>query len=299
MTKTPALAWVALAATVLIWATFLVSTRAAVTGALGPVEVGIMRYGPALILFLPVLIRHGPLPTGAGLREVLLVGLMGGLIFIMLLTSGLRFAPVADSGVFAPSMLPFFVAVLSFFLLGERFDGLRLTGFVLILIGALAVGGWDALSQAESGAWRGHLLFLAGAFCWAIYTIAFRKSSLTAMQAAAMISFWSMLGFGALALFLGVDFTTAPTNFVILQFLLQGVLSGFTATITYGYAITHLGASRTAAYAALVPVLAALGGWIFLDEPIGAVKTAGILVVSLGVALASGALTRRRMKSVP
>ena len=63
---------------------------------------------------------------------------------ILLLASGLRYAPVADAGVFAPSMLPIYVALLSRVWLGERFSRPQLVGFGLIIVGALAVGGWEA-----------------------------------------------------------------------------------------------------------------------------------------------------------
>ncbi|MEM6467452.1 MAG: EamA family transporter, partial [Pseudomonadota bacterium] len=75
--------------------------------------------------------------------------------------------------------------------------------------------------------------------------------------------------------------------------LFQGVLSGFLATITFGYAVSKLGASRTAAFAALVPGLAALGGWVILGEPIPFNKALGLGAASLGVLLASGILSRR------
>ncbi len=297
MTSSKGLAWAALALTIIIWAGFLVSTRAAVTQSLGAVEVGLMRYGPAILLFLPVLIKHGPVPKGAGVREVVLIALMGGLVFILLLGNGMRFAPVADSGVFTPSSLPFFVAVLSALFLAERFTRLRLVGFSLIVLGALVVGGWEALSNASSGAWRGHILFLSASFCWAVYTIAYRRSGIGAMPAAAMIAFWSGFGFILVALVWGVDFSQATFGFVALQTLLQGVLSGYVATITYFYAVTHIGASRTAAFAALVPILAAIGGWVFLDEPIGILKAIGIAVVAAGVVLASGALPYRSSRA--
>ena len=46
---------VALVVTILVWASFLVVTRAAMTSRLGIVEVGLMRYGIGAVLFLPVI----------------------------------------------------------------------------------------------------------------------------------------------------------------------------------------------------------------------------------------------------
>ena len=42
----------------------------------------------------------------------------------------------------------------------------------------------------------------------------------------------------------------------------------------------------------LVPILALVGGGVFLGEPITAIKLTGTLLVALGVFMASGILTR-------
>jgi len=77
------------------------------------------------------------------------------------------------------------------------------------------------------------------------------------------------------------------------QVVLQGVLSGFLATFTYLYCVRHFGAAITAAYGALVPVMATIGAWLILGEAIGLFKSIGIVVVCTGVALASGAIGKR------
>ncbi len=284
----------ALVITIVIWAAFLVVTRAAMTGALGALEVGLIRFGVGAVLFMPILLRTGLMPKGARPLDVLLIPLFGGILFILLLAAGLRIAPVADSGVFTPSMLPLYVAILSFILLGERFTPLRMLGFALIVLGALSVGMWEALISGAPGVWRGHLSFTAASFSWAIYTVIYRRSGLSAAVGGALMCGWSALGLVGLALIYGVDFTGIPWPALGIQVLFQGILSGFVATFTFFYAVTHIGASRTAAFAALVPVLAALGGWMFLGETIGPIKGLGIVIVATGVALASGAFPLRK-----
>jgi len=284
---------VILAVTLIIWASFLVSARAAVVQHLGPIEIGLMRFGTATILFAPVLLRQGPLPRGMNWLDVVLIALVGGFGFVWLLSAGLNYAPVADSGVFAPSMLPVWVAGMSMVFLAEKFTRARLTGLALIMVGALAVGGYEALSNAADGRWRGHLMFLAASGCWAAYTVRFRARGLAALPAAAMMVFWAALAFGAAALVHGTHFSAVPWQTIALQTMLQGVLSGFLATFTYLYCVRHFGAATTAAYGALVPVLATFGAWMFLGEAIGLFKAFGILVVCSGVALASGAIGKR------
>ena len=299
--RLPAL--LALGATILIWASFLVVTRSAMTYRLGSVEVGLLRFGIGALLFLPVIFwRRDRLDPGrwarARVADLVAIPLFGGIFFLLLLAAGLRIAPVADSGVFAPGMLPLYVALLSALLLGERFTGLRRVGFVLIVAGALGVGGWEAPRSTRTprcsgvpGAWRGHLLFTGASLSWAVYTVAFRRSGLDALSGAALLTIGAGCGFALLALVRGVDYSVLPPGALALQVVFQGLLSGFAATFTYFYAVEHIGASRSAACAALVPVLAALGGWVFLAEPIGAGKAAGIVLVAAGVVLASGALT--------
>ena len=288
LTESRAAAWAALVFTILVWAGYLVAARATVKGAFTPFELGVLRFLPGAVLFTPVLLRNGLRPRGTGWREVILIAGFGGVAFVTLLTTGLRFAPVADSGVFTPAMLPVFVALLSLIVWGERTTGLKLLGLGLILAGALAVGGWEALGRG-GGAWRGHLLFLAASVTWAIYTLAYRRSGLGAIESAALMCFWSALVFVVLALATGADFLRNGWQVLLVQGTLQGLFSGFLATITYFFAITRLGAPTAAAFAALVPGLAALQGWFFLGEPVGPVRLAGLAVVTLGVLLASGA----------
>jgi drug/metabolite transporter (DMT)-like permease len=282
-----------LAVTLVIWASFLVSARAAVGQHLGPIEIGLMRFATATVLFAPVLLRHGVLPAGTNWLDVVLISLVGGFGFVWLLSSGLAYAPVADSGIFAPSMLPVWVAGMSMIFLTEKFTKARLAGLALIMIGALAVGGYEALSAAGDGRWRGHLMFLAASGCWAAYTVRFRARGLAALPASAMMVFWAALAFGAAALVHGTNFSAVPLNTIAVQVVLQGVLSGFLATFTYLYCVRHFGAAKTAAYGALVPVMATIGAWLILGEAIGLFKSLGIVVVCTGVALASGAIGKR------
>jgi drug/metabolite transporter (DMT)-like permease len=60
----------------------------------------------------------------------------------------------------------------------------------------------------------------------------------------------------------------------------------------YGFAVRRLGAARAAAFAALTPALTALLAVPMLGEWPEPVTWAGIVAVSLGVALANGAFSR-------
>jgi len=286
------LGWAALIFTVLVWASYLVAARAAVVTAFTPVELGVIRFLPGALVLLPLALRGGGRRrTPRRMRDAMLIAVFGGILFVPLLTSGFRFAPAADGGMFTPAMLPVFMTLLGL-ALGESLPaGFRLAGLGLILGGALAIGGWEALARTGSGAWRGHLLFLCASLSWAIYTFAYRRSGFGAVESTAVMCIGASVVFVPLALATGADFLRHGWGPLLLHVLLQGVFSGFLATFTYFVAIARLGTQPPAAFAALVPGLGAVLAWLFLDEPLGPLKLAGLAVISLGVALASGALS--------
>jgi drug/metabolite transporter (DMT)-like permease len=282
-----AVGWLAALATVAIWAVWMIGTRHAVTHTLDPAAIGILRFGLPALALAPVWWRLGLKPKG--LRWPLLLALMGaGAPFFLVVATGMRFAPAAEIGPLLPGTMPLFVALLGWALFGERFGRLRGIGYALIVLGIVAIGGHGLLAL-DGGAWRGHLLLLAGALLWAVYTHAYRRSGLSPVEAAALIAGWSvllLLPAGGPALMRGIGQGLAAD--VLIQAFLQGGLSGLAAMLLNGLAIDRLGASRAAAVSPLGPVLATLLAVPLLGEVPGAVALVGLVSAAAGVALASG-----------
>ena len=84
-----------------------------------------------------------------------------------------------------------------------------------------------------------------------------------------------------------------PLPEIGLQVVSQGLLSGLAATIAYGVAVQSLGGTQTAAFTAITPVLATLGGGLLLGEEIELAEIGAAAVTGLGVALSTGILARR------
>lgn len=61
----------------------------------------------------------------------------------------------------------------------------------------------------------------------------------------------------------------------------------------FGAAVARLGASQAAAFGGLAPVFSAIGGWWWLAEPVTGAGQIAIASAVIGVALASGAWSRR------
>ena len=142
--------------------------------------------------------------------------------------------------------------------------------------------------------WISFTILPIGATLWAVYTHAFRRSGLDAFEGAALICVWStILNLVALP-FVGTQFLTAPSGEIALQAVTQGLLSGLVATLLYGTAVRALGGTQAAAYTAITPVAAAIGGAVLLSEPLGVSTIAAALVTGLGVLLSTGLLSLRQ-----
>jgi drug/metabolite transporter (DMT)-like permease len=272
---------------VLIWAGWIVATRHAVGHALAPAAVGLLRFALPALVFAPVWWRMGLKPRG--LSWPMMAALMGfGAPFFLVAGSAMQFAPAPDVAPLLSGAMPVIVALVAL-RHGERFAFARKLGLGLIVLGIVAVVGCGAV--AGGGAWRGHLLLLVGAAMWAVYTLAFKRSGLSAIEAAALVALWStvmLLPLGAPALLRVV--ADGHAFDVIVQAAVQGLFSGVVAIVLYGVAITRLGATRGAALTALVPVLAALLSVPLLGEWPTAATALAIVATSLGVALATGRL---------
>lgn len=293
------LGFAAAAATVTIWASFLVISRYAVTGSFTVAELLFLRLAPAALVLAPWMLRLGVLPRGlTPWRAVVLIA-CSGVGFPAIIMIGLTYAPASDAGPLAPGTLPFWTALAAWALMGEVPGPRRRLGLVLILAGAAMVSLWQIAAENHPGAWRGHLLFLSAGMAWGLYTVVFRQSGLTPLQGLCIGIFWSIVVIGPVLLWIGLPFADAGWAEISVMAVLQGLLMTVLALLLYGIAVTRLGAAETGAFGALTPILAMLGGALFLQEEIGPLKIAGVAVVAVGVILASGILTRQRTRPDP
>jgi len=281
-------------AAVTIWAVFLVNTRFAISSNFSVEEVMTLRLVTASIVTLPFMIKLGVLLRGQGFVSTIMIALVPSAVAPYIISSGLFYASASDSGALAPGTLPFWAALFSFLLIGEKPSKLRLVGLLAIATGALSVGllqMLDGSSNPES--WKGHLLFLLGACLWAIYTIYFKQARLRPVQGLVVGLFWGTLFLVPVLFMTGeVSFSNVSIREIVWVCLLQGVLIGVLAMILYSIAIRCLGAAQTGAFGALTPILALFGGVVFLGETITTGGVMGIFLVAVGVILASGSFEK-------
>ena len=280
--------------TVSIWAVFIVATRFSVSTNFTVEEVLILRLVPSTLIMAPFMIKYDLIPRGLSWLKAGMLMIGASAIFPYIVSSGLSFAPASDGGVLAPGMLPFWTALAAFFILGEKLDQLRRTGLLIILIGALMVGLWQIIFNSDEGVWRGHILFLIGSGLFAIYSVIFRQSGLTPLHGLLIGLFWGTLFITPILLLTGkVTFHDVSAFDIGITIFIQSLVIGILATILFNYGVRLIGASEMGAFGALTPILAMMGGILFLNESVPTVKMAGIFLVAIGVFLASGILKQK------
>ena len=180
----------------------------------------------------------------------------------------------------------------AYFITGERPGNLALIGLGLILAGVLMVGLWSSLFALNVTVFKGYLLFFAGAGLFSVYAVIYRQSGITAIHGLVIGLFWGALLVGPGLLLTGqVPFARANLNEIFYMLILQGFIIAILALLLFNLAVRLLGAPQAAAFGALTPVLAMLGGVWFLGESISLVKIVGVIIVSSGVFLASGVVS--------
>jgi drug/metabolite transporter (DMT)-like permease len=275
-----------------IWSGWFVSSRLDISGNLTSYDLVALRFGVAAVILLPVTIH---LRGGLGLLSwptALSLFAGSGFFYSLVTTGGLTLAPAAEGAALTPGVMPMATALLSVLVLKERVTRSQLIGLCLIFLGASAIAGLGLLQSAHH-AWMGHILFVTGAFLFAGYTIALRRSGLSGMQATAIVSLWSCLCYlPVYFLALHPRIFEVPATSLIVPAIYQGVLTNVISLIAYARAVSILGPSRAASFAALIPAVTALLGILFLNERPTSVDWAGIACVSAGVYLASGAPLR-------
>ncbi|PZM17056.1 DMT family transporter [Rhizobium tubonense] len=277
--------------TVLIWANWILATRHTAETQMGTIDLGLIRYGiPALVLS-PVWLKTGLLPKGVPLKLLALMVCGAGALFFQLTTFAIHSIPAASAGILLGGSMPLAAALIGITLFRERPDTMRLLGLAGIVAGVAIL-----LVRSLSGSdvsWIGFALLPAAAILWASYTHAFRRSGLSAIQSSALIAIWSFLIHLGLAAIFGTSLASIPLPEIGLQVVSQGFLSGLAATVAYGIAVQALGGSQAAAFTAITPVLATLGGGLLLGETIGAAEIVAAIVTGMGVALSTGVMSRK------
>lgn len=267
-------------AAALIWGGFPVITRFGATRAgLDMYDITFIRFSVASLLTFPVLLRSKR-PSWR-LTATLTLGI--GAPYILVVSDGLTHAPVALFAVLTPGIMVMFSTGLGAFLLKERLSLRQGAGIVAIVVGSALVTLEYLLLSPSIAIPAG--LFVLGGFLWAVYTVSAKQSHINAITATATVSVASILGYAPVYFYLkGFELLRSPWSSILEQAIYQGVLVSVVALYFYSKAVSLLGATIGASFAALVPVLATIEAALLLGELPSSASIIGLAISVVGIA---------------
>ena len=288
--------YVKLVAAMLSWGGTWVAGRVVAQAVTTPIAAAAARFTLAALVLGAVMLAKGE-PIGAGSlqrawRPILGLALTGVFFYNLCFFYGLKHVE-AGRGALVMALNPVVVAVLAWWLGGERARPPAVLGAVLAFVGCLTViGNGDPLALLAGRIGLGEVLLLGCVVCWTAYTFVGRRA--TRLVSALAATFWSCT-FGAVLLWAaafaagGVDWAQwSPVVWAAVAFLgVFGTAIGFT---WYTDAVRVLGAARAAMFINLVPLAAVLMAALALGEAFPPSVALGGAAVLAGVWLTT---TRR------
>lgn len=219
--------------------------------------------------------------TALAVGAVTIVAANNGLLFLGQRT----ITPAAASVMYG--LNPILSPAVAFLLLGQRLDARGAVGILLGLVGVVVIV-QPSPETLTAGSTVGQLYVLGAAALIALGSVLMRR--IDATMASIPLTAWAMalgavlLHLWSLAIGESVAGTT-PTTTLVLAVLVVSIPSTAAAYPIYFTLIRRIGPVRTNLVAYVVPVVAALTGWLLLDEPVTLATTAGFCVVVAGVCL--------------
>lgn len=281
----PLVGYLAIAVTVLVWAGFALSTRAASGAQLTFGDVALIRSGIPALFFLPFLPKRIAVLRQLPARRWLMIAAGAGLPFFWLAAMGGAQTSATHVGALIAGTTPVSVAVLMWVIYRQRPAVLLPLGIILVGVAALI----GASGNLAAGSLTGVALLLSASLLWGCYTLGLRGSGLDPIGCALVLALPSTLVLLPL-LATGV----LPSNLTQVRLaeampfiLAQGVGVGLVSSLTYAIAIARLGVAKCAAIGSLAPAIAAVLAVPLLHEALTPGTILAVLIICAGVMLAN------------
>lgn len=286
--------YLAAGGTVAIWTGFILISRMGGKSPLTPYDILGLRLAAASLLLLPF---ASGLPAGAW-RDLKLwtLTLLAGVAYGVLVYNGFKLAPAAHAAILLPGLQPFLIAFSTWMLFGARPPRERRLGLAIISLGVLCAAMPYLAASADHWSWTavaGDALFIAASATWALYTILARRWHYNPWALTRFVAFGSALVYlPVYLLWLPKQLGAASLSQIAIQALYQGIGPTIVAMMLFLKAVSILGAERTGAVIALVPVLSGIAAVPLLDESLNGWLITSLALVSLGAYLSARHLPR-------
>jgi drug/metabolite transporter (DMT)-like permease len=270
-----------------IWGINFVVVKYA-TGVFNPVAFTGLRVGTAALFLLLVALARGrfSLPRRDVIR-LLMFGVVGNGVYQLFFVHGVARTRAGNAALIvaaAPAFIALFARVRGL----ERVKRLTLFGIALSVLGVGLVIAGSAKPANGEVTLLGSTLVFFGVLCWSVYTIMLQPY--TKRIDVIRLSAITMVG-GAVPLLIASTPALIATDWSVvgrggwLALFYSSVISMGVAYLFWYRGLRVLGATRTAVYANLQPIIALLVAWAFLGEIPTIFQGVGAATIVAGVFL--------------
>lgn len=273
--------------TVMIWGTTFVSTKILINSGLSPVEILFYRFALAYICLL--LVSHKRFIARSWKDEGLLMlsGLCGGSLYFIAENTALGITFASNVSLLICTA-PIFTLFLSRLFYKERLRRKMLYGSLIALIGVgmVVLNGSLVLKINPLG----DFLTLIAAIFWALYCLILKQlgGKYSTLFVTRKVFFYGLVSLLAYLCFFPTDFALPLLHkpVVYLNLLFLGIVASMLCYMVWNAAVQVLGASRTANYIYINPLVTLLTSALFLSETLTPVSLLGTACIIGGVYMA-------------
>lgn len=273
--------------TVMIWGTTFVSTKILINAGLSPIEILFYRFTLAYVcLFLTA---HKRLFAQSWKDELLLMlsGLCGGSLYFIAENTALGITFASNVSLLICTA-PIFTLFLSKFFYKERLRRKVLYGSLIALIGVSMVVLNGSLVLKINP--LGDFLTLIAAIFWALYCLILRQlgGRYSTLFVTRKVFFYGLVSLLVYLCFFPIEFNFPLLHqpAVYLNLLFLGIIASMLCYMVWNAVVSILGASRTANYIYINPLVTLLTSAIFLSETLTPISLLGTVCIIGGVYLA-------------
>lgn len=272
-----------------IWAVNFSVIKAGL-GELRPYAFNALRFPVASLVLVGTLLRRGgPLmPRRSDLPRIVALGLLGNVAYQLFFINGINATRAGNASVLLATT-PVLTALLSSRLGHERLAPRVWVGVFSTVAGILLVVGSAATIRVEGATLTGDLLMLGASACWSMYTVG--AKDLIGTYGPLRVTAWTLWTGAVVLALIGLpelarlDWTAVHVaTWGAVAY--AGVLGIGVAYMLWYYGVRHIGNTRTATFANVVPVLALAVAWLWLHETPTFLQLLGAGIIIAGVSLA-------------
>ncbi|NBI51211.1 DMT family transporter [Photobacterium alginatilyticum] len=267
----------------LIWGSWPVFSKVAITHSLSPLDIASLRFTIAGIILFPVLLYHS-IKLRMIFSKGVILAIGAGAPYVLLAMYGIKMSSSTHFGAIAPSTMLVFSTIGSIVFLKEALTLSRCIGVAAIVTGVVWIG-LSNLQNISTDTIFGDMMFIGCGALWASFTLLSKYWQVDSWSATALVSVVS----GIICAPFSIEvIKNNPVDLIVWHGVYQGVLVAILALYCYAKCVSILGAAKGALFSALVPPVSILLSLTFLDESITINEVMGSIVVGVGTLLALG-----------